>query len=444
MSNSRNNINSGFANRESFLDLIDTPKSYTGNQLLYCQVNNTASGLQFAPTSGSGITKFVELDDVPSSYAGANNYQVVVDSGANALIFQPIPASVTEFIECTDTPMTYSGSLPYELVNINGTSTGVRFSDPAVIATNRIPLTSLQDYQSVGYGVNGQVVTSNGSTGFTLQTIHQTIESQNDYITVGYGTNGQSLVSNGTNGFTLQTLPKTISTQDDYLSSGYPTGILQSNGTNGFIVTNGNNNDVLQIVGGVPAWVPLSSSEIPDPLLINNIDERTLNNGVVIQNNTKFTNAGILYPHNTGFPFGSIPTPMNTYYTSVAVSGYWGDSATFSPMGPPSNIYVTKIGQMVFLTFSDFTSTSNFSSGASYASLLNIAQNGAEIPISTTYQQNVIWNNNTGGNNRNDAYVQYNTTSRLWAIKSTTNSNGGFGGGGFKIAQMTLSFLGSS
>ena len=41
----RNNVNTNLGGVESFLDLVDTPKSYNDSALLYCQVNADQTGL---------------------------------------------------------------------------------------------------------------------------------------------------------------------------------------------------------------------------------------------------------------------------------------------------------------------------------------------------------------------------------------------------------------
>jgi hypothetical protein len=159
---SRNNQNINSNGVEAFIQLTDTPKSYIGEELLYCQVNNTATGLQFAPASGTGVTQFVQLTDVPPSYAGHANQQVVVNNTSTGLTFIPNGAGVTQFIQLTDTPMTYAGYSPSDIVNINGTTTGLRFTSPADIATNGIALENLSNVSVVPPAPSGYYLTSNG------------------------------------------------------------------------------------------------------------------------------------------------------------------------------------------------------------------------------------------------------------------------------------------
>ena len=70
----------------SFLDLSDTPNSYSGQATKVVRVNAAATALEFvAPT-------FLALADAPSSYSGAGSKLVKVNSGATALEFVAVPA----------------------------------------------------------------------------------------------------------------------------------------------------------------------------------------------------------------------------------------------------------------------------------------------------------------------------------------------------------------
>lgn len=60
--------------KNSFLDLSDTPTTYSGTENMYLQ--STGSGTQWAeiPTSsGSGANTFLELTDTPTTYSGTEN-----------------------------------------------------------------------------------------------------------------------------------------------------------------------------------------------------------------------------------------------------------------------------------------------------------------------------------------------------------------------------------
>ena len=158
------------------------------------------------------------------------------------------------------------------------------------------------------------------------------LEQANDYLTFGYGTSGETLVSNGVNGFTLQTLPKTIITQDDYLTSGYGTSgqVITSNGINGFTLQTptapdteliqltdcpnnyGTANQVLTSSGSAVVWADVPIISIPDPLEVNNINERTSGAGTTINGNTNIMSAGIQLQYNN--LQGEPASFLNAYY----------------------------------------------------------------------------------------------------------------------------------
>lgn len=77
---------------DTFLDLTDTPSSYTGDGGDCVKVKSDASGLEFATCSG-GATTFLGLTDTPSSYSGQGSKIVVVNSGATALEFATQPTA---------------------------------------------------------------------------------------------------------------------------------------------------------------------------------------------------------------------------------------------------------------------------------------------------------------------------------------------------------------
>ncbi len=70
----------------SFLDLSDTPNSYSGQATKIVRVNAGATALEFVDPT------FLALTDTPSSFAGAGSKLVKVNSGATALEFVAVPA----------------------------------------------------------------------------------------------------------------------------------------------------------------------------------------------------------------------------------------------------------------------------------------------------------------------------------------------------------------
>jgi len=156
-----------------------------------------------------------------------------------------------------------------------------------------------------------------------------------------------------------------IAQANDYLSSGYPNGVMLSNGSNGFVVTNGSDQDVLQINSGVPTWAPIEQAEIPDPLDVNVINERTLGVGTTI-NGTNMTSLGVqmidsLYP---GAPMNTL---LNTYIQSGLIAVQWIDSNDSTIVITDTNVQLTKIGNQVTVRFQRGNSfPATLSAGASY------------------------------------------------------------------------------
>jgi len=70
----------------SFLDLSDTPNSYSGQGSKIVRVNAGATALEFVDPT------FLALTDTPSSFSGAGSKLVKVNSGATALEFVAVPA----------------------------------------------------------------------------------------------------------------------------------------------------------------------------------------------------------------------------------------------------------------------------------------------------------------------------------------------------------------
>lgn len=70
----------------SFLDLSDTPNSYSGAATQIVRVNAAETALEFVDHT------FLALTDTPSSFSGAGSKLVKVNSGATALEFVAVPA----------------------------------------------------------------------------------------------------------------------------------------------------------------------------------------------------------------------------------------------------------------------------------------------------------------------------------------------------------------
>ena len=77
----------------TFLGLVDTPSSYTGEGGQFVAVNIGETALEFVdPPSGAGVADFLSLTDTPSAYIGAGGYTVVVNVGETGLEFTLAPS----------------------------------------------------------------------------------------------------------------------------------------------------------------------------------------------------------------------------------------------------------------------------------------------------------------------------------------------------------------
>lgn len=99
----------------TFLELTDTPDSYTGQATKIVRVNAGATALEFvAPT-------FLALADAPASFSGAGSKSVKVNSGATALEFV-----APTFLALADAPSSFSGA-GSKLVKVNSGATALEF-----------------------------------------------------------------------------------------------------------------------------------------------------------------------------------------------------------------------------------------------------------------------------------------------------------------------------
>lgn len=74
----------------TFIDLTDTPSSYTGHSYKLLRVNQNETGIEFiTPTSGE-VPSFISLTDTPSSYTGQAGKVPVVNQSETGLEFSTI------------------------------------------------------------------------------------------------------------------------------------------------------------------------------------------------------------------------------------------------------------------------------------------------------------------------------------------------------------------
>jgi len=106
----------------NFLDLLDTPMTYTADKWLKVNGSGTALELTNPPTVALGL--FKDLTDTPPSYTGFGGKVVKVDLGEAGLTFGDAPASA--FLDLTDTPGAY---IPLKMLRVNAGGTLLEFVD---------------------------------------------------------------------------------------------------------------------------------------------------------------------------------------------------------------------------------------------------------------------------------------------------------------------------
>ncbi len=311
----RNNINLNTNGVNQFLELLDCPNTYSGSSLKYCQVNLDENSLIFSAGTGGPATQFASLTDGPENYGTANNQFLTGNQSTQ------VQWAVPQFEHLSDVLESYASTTEtFELVVTNNAvpASGLVFVSLPDLASVKLPLINLKDV-SGGYGSNGNILTSSGS-GFSVQPI------------IGSGT-----------------------------------GVIYNNNSGSLnTISNGSNNQVLTVVSGSPAWANLTDIEIPDPLTVNNINERTSGYGVTINTNTNIGSNGITLQHNLypGYPTVSL---LNTYIYRTSFSTNWLDSVNNDNIIGVSQMVVVQVGNQVTITVKDFASTLNaLTDGSSY------------------------------------------------------------------------------
>jgi len=127
----------------SFIELNDTPKSYSGQSGSVLIVSSSETGLVFKPTAlfdilDFGAKNFTELLDVPDSYLGQADKILVVSSSETGLQFRGTSVinssdfGAQTFTELTDVPASYLGQADKVLV-VSSSETGLQFRGTSVI-----------------------------------------------------------------------------------------------------------------------------------------------------------------------------------------------------------------------------------------------------------------------------------------------------------------------
>lgn len=104
-----------------FKGLSDVPSGgYLGNEGKLLAVRLDGNGIEYV-SSAANINSFVDLDDTPSSYSGSANFTVKVNSAGTGLTF-----ALPRLTEAADFPSNYTGAAG-KLLRVNSTANGVTF-----------------------------------------------------------------------------------------------------------------------------------------------------------------------------------------------------------------------------------------------------------------------------------------------------------------------------
>lgn len=122
---SDNNINLIYSsgNTSQFVDLTDTPMTFTSYAGGYLKVNSAETALEYATIPV--MDHFTLLVDCPNTYFGYAGYNLTVNSAETALEFTQ---NISTFKGLTDTPMTYDGYDGYALI-VNELTSGITYKD---------------------------------------------------------------------------------------------------------------------------------------------------------------------------------------------------------------------------------------------------------------------------------------------------------------------------
>lgn len=126
----------------NFLQLSDTPSSYSGNASKYVAVKADESALEFV--SGGGGT-FLSLSDTPGSYSGEAGKYVAVNAAEDALEFVTGSGGVSTFLDLSDTPSGYTGNAD-KLLRVNSTPDALVFSSVKINSNDQLILPDSADY----------------------------------------------------------------------------------------------------------------------------------------------------------------------------------------------------------------------------------------------------------------------------------------------------------
>lgn len=174
----------------TFVDLPDTPSTYTGSPSLFVKVNSGSTGLEFVDVTI--VENTLQLTDMPIYSIGEAGYSLVVNSSGTGY---KLGSNISTFIGLTDVPASYSGYSNYIPI-VNSAETELEFYDRNLIAlkadnnnfignNNFSGLTYFYDYATFTDFVMGEIKINEISTIVSSSSTHSqlaTSKSIFDYI----------------------------------------------------------------------------------------------------------------------------------------------------------------------------------------------------------------------------------------------------------------------
>jgi hypothetical protein len=77
----------GFIGDTTFIDLTDTPNTYSGQSGKVVAVKSSEDSLEFISVSGGGASAFIDLSDVPATYEGQSGKYLAVNESEDGIEF---------------------------------------------------------------------------------------------------------------------------------------------------------------------------------------------------------------------------------------------------------------------------------------------------------------------------------------------------------------------
>jgi hypothetical protein len=280
---------------DQFIELSDTPSSYTGQVGKSVRVNSAENGLEFYTPSGVGSNiTFLDLIDTPTSYTGQGLKLLRVNSAASAVEFDPNTYVTTARNILTNNGLNGGGDLSADrTIGLTGQALALHnLATNGIIARTGAGTVAARTI-TAGTGIS--VSNGDGVSGNPTITLNATLANLSGVVFTSLTTN-QTLVYNGTN----------------WVNQAYTTGTVTSiaAGTGlsgGTITTSGT-------IGFDTVWGDARYSR-----LIEVLDTQTVWSHVGLQNGidfTPYTTGSAGYPSTLGFAVAFYAS------TSDSTSGY--------------------------------------------------------------------------------------------------------------------------